>query len=114
MKNDIVIKNAKIVDGTGSDPFFGDMSGDKALFQKSFKLKYEVRATIPYNKSTISIGSYNNAQDFFAKKLKICNKTGKHVHSGCVGFGNERFAYSFICQYGIDEKKWPKKILKLL
>ena len=37
----------------------------------------------------------------------------KKIHSGCVGFGNERFAYSFICQYGINEKKWPSKILKL-
>ena len=26
MKNDIVIKNGKIVDGTGSDPFFGDIA----------------------------------------------------------------------------------------
>tara|TARA_Y100001970_G_scaffold283333_1_gene398182 strand:- start:2201 stop:3388 length:1188 start_codon:yes stop_codon:yes gene_type:complete len=99
---------------SASDPFFGDMSGDKSLFQKTFKLKYEVRSAIPYNNSTISIGSYNNSQDFFAKKLKISNKKGKHVYSGCVGFGNERFAYSFICQYGIDEKKWPKNIAKLL
>ena len=99
---------------SASDPFFGDMSGNKTLFQKAFKLKYEVRSTIPYNNTTISIGSYNNAQDFFGKKLKISNKNGKCIYSGCVGFGNERFAYSFICQYGIDENKWPKKILRLL
>ena len=54
---------------TANDPFFGENSGDKLLFQKTFKLKHEVRAKIPYNNSSIAIGSYNKAQDFFAKKL---------------------------------------------
>jgi len=98
---------------SASDPFFGEMAGDKSLFQKAFKLKYEVRSKIPFNDTTIAIGSFNNSQDFFGKKLKITNKNGKPVHSGCIGFGNERFAYSFICQYGMNEKKWPSKILKL-
>ena len=62
---------------SASDPFFGEMSGEKSLFQKAFKLKYEVRSKIPFNNSTIAIGSFNNAQDFFGKKLKITNKNGK-------------------------------------
>jgi len=99
---------------TANDPFFGENSGDKLLFQKTFKLKHEVRAKIPYNNSSIAIGSFNNAQDFFAKKLKITNKSSKYIHSACLGFGNERFAYSFVCQYGINIKKWPSAISKLM
>ena len=89
------------------------MAGEKSLFQKAFKLKYEVRSKIPFNNTTIAIGSFNNAQDFFGNKLKITNKNGKYIHSACLGFGNERFAYSFICQYGMDQRRWPSKILKL-
>ena len=98
---------------SASDPFFGEMAGEKSLFQKAFKLKYEVRSKIPFNNTSIAIGSFNNAQDFFGKKLNITNKNGKHIHTGCIGFGNERFAYSFICQYGMNERRWPSKILKL-
>ena len=53
---------------SASDPFFGEKAGEKSLFQKSFKLKYEVRSKIPFNNSTIAVGSFNNAQDFFGKK----------------------------------------------
>ena len=77
-------------------------------------MKHEVKAKIPYNNSSIAIGSFNNAQDFFAKKLKITNKSSKYIHSACLGFGNERFAYSFVCQYGINIKKWPSAISKLM
>ena len=55
---------------SASDPFFGEMAGEKSLFQKAFKLKYEVRSKIPFNDTTIAIGSFNNSQDFFGKKLK--------------------------------------------
>ena len=98
---------------SASDPFFGEMAGEKSLFQKAFKLKYEVRSKIPFNNTTIAIGSFNNSLDFFGKKLNITNKNEQHVHAGCLGFGNERFAYSFICQYGMDQRRWPSKILKL-
>ena len=98
---------------SASDPFFGEMAGEKSLFQQAFKLKYEVRSKIPFNNTTIAIGSFNNSLDFFGKKLNITNKNGKHVHAGCIGFGNERFAYSFICQYGMNQRRWPSKILKL-
>ena len=47
------------------------------------------------------------------KDVKITDKNGKYIYSGCLGFGNERLAYSFICQYGMNERRWPSKILRL-
>ncbi len=29
------------------------------------------------------------------------------VHSACIGFGFERFAYCFVSQHGLNIDKWP-------
>ena len=88
-------------------------TNDLITYQNAFKLKYEVRADTPYNKSTVAIGSFNNSQNIFGKKLNIKLKN-KYINSACIGFGFERFAYCFVSQHGLNVKKWPKKIKKYI
>ena len=34
------------------------------------------------------------------------------VHTGCLGFGVERFAIALVSQHGSDPDKWPKILKK--
>ena len=97
---------------SANDPFFEGNYSDLIAYQNAFKLKYEVRATLPYNNSSIAIGSFNNSQNFFGKKLNI-KINDKYVSSACIGFGFERFAYCFVSQYGLDKKNWPSIVRNL-
>ena len=98
---------------SANDPFFEGNYNDLISYQNAFKLKYEVRADTPYNKSTVAIGSFNNSQNIFGKKLNIILKN-EYINTACIGFGFERFAYCFVSQHGLNVKKWPKKIKKYL
>jgi len=98
---------------SANDPFFEGNYNDLISYQNAFKLKYEIRADTPYNKSTVAIGSFNNSQNIFGKKLNIKLKN-KYINSACIGFGFERFAYCFVSQHGLNVKKWPKKIKKYI
>ena len=98
---------------SANDPFFEGNYNDLITYQNAFKLKYEIRADTPYNKSTVAIGSFNNSQNIFGKKLNIKLKN-KYINSACIGFGFERFAYCFVSQHGLNVKKWPKKIKKYI
>ena len=91
---------------SANDPFFEGNYNDLISYQNAFKLKYEVRADTPYNQSSIAIGSFNNSQNLFGKKLNIKLKK-EYVNSACVGFGFERFAYCFVSQHGLNINKWP-------
>lgn len=71
--------------------------------------KYELHINIEEDKS-ISVGAFNYHSDFFSKKFNLTFADGKYIKTGCAGFGLERFAYAFICQHGIDKKRWPINI----
>lgn len=94
---------------SANDPFFQGNYNDLIAYQNAFKLKFEVRGETPYNKKSIAIGSFNNSQNFFGKKLNI-KIINDYIHSACIGFGYERFAYCFVSQHGLDTNNWPKKI----
>lgn len=95
---------------SANDPFFVGEFRKQAAFQNAFQLKYEIRARLPFKDSTLAIGSYNYHQDFFGRHLKITLPDGKPAHTGCVAFGLERFAYAFLCQFGLEPSKWPVPI----
>jgi len=91
---------------TANDPFFiGEFK--QAAFQTAFQLKFEILASLPFQNSTVAVGSYNYHQDFFGRNLKITLSNGKPAQTGCVGFGLERMAYAFLAQYGVDVRTWP-------
>ncbi len=98
---------------SANDPFFDGNYNDLIAYQNAFKLKYEVRAITPYNNSSIAIGSFNNSQNVFGKKLNIKIKD-KFINSACIGFGFERFVYCFVSQYGLNESKWPLIVQKFI
>ena len=94
---------------SANDPFFiGEYK--QAAFQNAFHLKYEIRALLPYKKSTLAVGSYNYHQDFFGRQLKITQKDGAPIHTGCLAFGLERITFAFLSQFGLDIKNWPSYV----
>lgn len=90
------------------DPFFcGADAAAKIFNQKMLELKYELRLNIDKDK-TIAAASFNFHDKFFGESFNITHKEEDIISSGCVGFGLERFAYAFVCQHGLDSKKWSK------
>lgn len=92
---------------SATDPFFVDEYAAQALAQNVCKLKFELRALLPYRNDTISVGSFNYHQNFFGRSLKIASDGAKAAHTACVGFGLERLALAFLAQHGFDRVRWP-------
>lgn len=85
-----------------NDPFFKKEDKVKADFQRKFKLKYEMHLKIPYNEHMIAVGSFNYHGTNFSKAYNIKDSNNHYVHTACMAFGMERFAYACIEQKGID------------
>ncbi|MEO5332075.1 MAG: hypothetical protein H7839_08635 [Magnetococcus sp. YQC-5] len=91
-----------------NDPFFIREFGMQAGFQQIYDLKYEYRARLPFNETTLAIGSKNYHMDFFGRSVHITLPSRGFAHSGCIGIGLERLAFAFMAQYGIDPDQWPE------
>jgi seryl-tRNA synthetase len=90
-----------------TDPFFGAAdSADRTSAQRLLELKYELRLDVAPD-STIAVGSFNFHDQHFSTAFGITGRDGELLWSGCVGFGLERLAYAFVCQYGLDQSGWP-------
>jgi RNAse (barnase) inhibitor barstar len=101
---------------TASDPFFGDLGEnnfDNRISQTVMKLKYELRLNIN-NEKTIAVSSFNLHNDFLGRTFNIRFEDDNYVKTACAGFGLERLVYAFLCQHGLDQKKWPSRIKKYL
>lgn len=92
---------------TAHDPFFGNDTAIKNIFQYMSNAKLEILARINFNQTYIAVGSINWHMDFFGKAFDFKDVQGDTAHSGCLGFGFERFIYALYCQFGVDTKKWP-------
>jgi seryl-tRNA synthetase len=92
-----------------TDPFFLGGARGKVLIQRLKKLKYELKARISRDRA-LALASFNNHEDFFAKRMNIRLAGGGLAHSGCAAFGIERWAYAFFCQNGPDSARWPERI----
>jgi hypothetical protein len=95
---------------TANDPFFIGSYRDQAAYQNAFELKLEVRMPLPYKGDSLAAGSYNRHRDFFGRSLDIKLPDGEYAETGCVGFGCERLAFSFIAQHGPEPSNWPKPV----
>jgi seryl-tRNA synthetase len=99
---------------SANDPFFIGEFRKQAAFQSAFQLKFEIRASLPFKKSTLAVGSYNYHQDFFGRNLNISLPDGSPAHTGCVAFGLERIAFAFLAQYGLNPEHWPASVREAL
>ena len=91
----------------GNDPFFCEtQSLAKLANQKLFELKIELNLNLSEQQS-ISVASFNVHDDFFGKNFNI-TRDNEFTNSGCVGVGIERLAYAFVCQHGLDQKRWSE------
>jgi seryl-tRNA synthetase len=82
---------------TANDQFFSQQGIKKMAYQSINDLKFEFQFWLPFEKKWLSVGSFNNHLDILVKKYNIkCRK--KNLHSGCIGWGYERFVYAIISQ----------------
>ncbi len=90
-----------------NDPFFvtQDTAG-KIFNQRMMELKYELRLNVD-SERTIAAASFNFHENYFGDAFRISREDRTNALTGCVGFGLERLVYAFLCQYGLDESKWP-------
>jgi seryl-tRNA synthetase len=98
---------------TASDPFFGENSEMKKDAQLMSESKYEIQALLPFNNTSISIGSFNNHGNIFYNRFNITSEDNNLSYSGCVGWGYERFLYAILAQKGSEfSNEFYCKLLK--
>jgi seryl-tRNA synthetase len=73
---------------------------------------YDLETMLPYKDEWLEVGSYNLAQEKFAKSFKIKEVKGREVWTGCCGFGTSRWVVGFLAQHGFDPSEWPELIRK--
>jgi len=88
------------------DPFFADTDPRVVALQIATESKREVRMPVGDGRS-VAVASFNYADDRFTRRFSITSPDGTPPKSACAGFGLERLAYAFLCQYGLDERSWP-------
>jgi len=97
---------------SANDPFFIGEFKKQVAFQSAFQLKFEIRAALPFKQGTLAVGSYNYHQDFFGRSLNITLPDDSPVHTGCIAFGLERMAFTFLAQFGLEAERWPEIVRK--
>lgn len=99
---------------TAHDPFFGNDTAMKNIFQYISNVKLEILAKLNFSDRYIAVGSINWHLDFFGKAFNFRAKDAKYANSCCIGIGMERFAYMLYCQFGTDVARWPKHVKEVL
>jgi hypothetical protein len=83
---------------SASDAFFSENGMKRMIFQNLNSLKKEIQFWLPNEKKWLAVGSFNNHNDTLTKKYNIRNYNKKTIYSACIGWGYERFLYSFLSQ----------------
>jgi seryl-tRNA synthetase len=96
-----------------SDPFFGEASRGKLIFQKLERLKVELSVPIDSD-STLAIASINNHKTFFTERMNIRFTDATPSRSGCAAIGLERCAYAFLLRNGLDSVNWPADVRRFM
>ncbi len=99
---------------TATDPFFATVNAAKAFWQKSMDVKYEVKlplAPLADGKPRfLAAGSINLHGPFFGNRFGIADASGQPAHTGCVGFGLERWVLALFSQHGFEPADWPETL----
>jgi len=93
-----------------NDPFFLDVSRDKAVYQRMGEVKFELLFPLPYRNESLAASSFNLHRDFYTSVYDIRFDDGSLAESACMGFGFERWLYGFLSQKGLDPGHWPSRV----
>ncbi|WP_128893919.1 aminoacyl--tRNA ligase-related protein [Longirhabdus pacifica] len=88
-----------------TDPFYFVDDSSVRFFQSSNALKYELKFSND-DQHHFSIASFNLCGHVLCEAFHI-DHLAKDLHSGCVGFGIDRWMQAFLSVHGCDEKTWP-------
>ncbi|WP_181873213.1 aminoacyl--tRNA ligase-related protein [Fontibacillus phaseoli] len=99
---------------TASDPFYFEEDVLKGQHQLMADMKYELICRLDGGKESFAISSVNDMRQSLCKAFDIRDRNGNWQHSGCVGFGIERWMYALFATYGNVLAFWPEPIRKLL
>lgn len=94
---------------SSNDPFFLSKYNPKTVFQKRFKLKYELNVILPQNRKELSVASFNYHNTYFSNAFNIQSRQGVPIHTSCIAFGLERFVYAYLSQKGMGECEITKR-----
>jgi hypothetical protein len=72
-----------------TDPFFLPNSKGRALMQRLLNTKWEYSL-----RDGLALASINRHRDYFAKRFSIQSTTDLPVHSACIAFGLDRWAWA--------------------
>ncbi len=89
-----------------ADPFFATDLASLRRYQLAFGLKHEIRADLPFDGSSLAIGSVNLHRDHFGLTWQA-EAAGEPAWSCCMGFGLERFIFAVCAQFGAEPSDWP-------
>jgi len=99
---------------TATDPFYFSDENGKGQLQMMGNMKYELIVDAGEQSGMFSIASFNYMQDSLCKPFEITNGSYTPMHSGCIGFGIDRWVYALLVYHGIDLEKWPAEVREVL
>lgn len=98
---------------TATDPFFATVHAARTFWQRSMDVKYEIKLPLAPREDgkarNFAVGSINIHGPFFGDRFKISTDAGESAHTGCVGFGLERWVLALFTQHGFDVNDWPQE-----
>ena len=93
---------------SATDPFYYEEDNALTFFQSSNELKVELRSSIN-DQLDFSIASFNLCGHVLCKAFGV--EAGAHeIHSGCTGFGIDRWIQTLLAVHGYSSERWPDKI----
>jgi seryl-tRNA synthetase len=99
---------------TATDPFYFSEENAKGQIQTMGNMKYELIVDTGELSGSFSIASFNNMQDSLCKPFGVTDDSFTPLHSGCIGFGMDRWVYALLAYYGNDYESWPIGVRNIL
>ncbi len=90
-----------------SDPVFGSQGTLHQVFQRSSRLKYDLRARLPYAGQFLTIGSVSLHLDALGRAFHKVTPDGGHPFAACMSLALEPLIFVLHAQYGMDLERWP-------
>ncbi|GIQ69363.1 aminoacyl--tRNA ligase-related protein [Xylanibacillus composti] len=100
---------------SATDPFFYEDDSVLMYQQSAHALKYELRSA-GNGQPDFSIASFNLCGHVLCEAfgVKSCGHDQSSLHSGCTGFGIDRWVQAFLYAHGRESGRWPKIIQRYL
>jgi len=103
---------------TANDPFFPTAHAAKTYFQVLGELKYELRLPLEPaadgSPRTLAASSFNLHQDLMSSAFNIRMDDASLAHTGCVGWGLERWVLAIFTRHGLELAGWPASVRELI